>query len=73
MHRNSSKWPLVDGPATYDFTTTLEGPCPPHYVIMEVCWDGLWILSFGLPQFHGHGSRLMCEVALTWAAKLLLE
>ena len=40
-----------------------------------MCWDkGLWTLSFGRSQFHGHGSRLVCEVALislqgagTWA------
>ena len=25
--------------------TTLEGPWP-HYMIWEVCWDGLWTLSF---------------------------
>ena len=30
----------------------------------EVSWDGLWTLSFGLSQFHGHGSWLVCEVAL---------
>ena len=33
-------------------------------MILEVSWDGLWRLSFGLPQFHGHGSWLVCEVAL---------
>ena len=33
-------------------------------MILEVSWDGLWTLSFGLSQFHGHGSWLMCEVAL---------
>ena len=33
-------------------------------MMLEVCWDGLWTLSFGLSQFHGHGSRLVCEVAL---------
>ena len=33
-------------------------------MISEVTWDGLWTLSFGLSQFHGHGSRLVCEVAL---------
>ena len=27
-------------------------------------WDGLWALSFGLSQFHGHSSWLVCEVAL---------
>jgi hypothetical protein len=32
---------------------------------LEVSWDhGLWTLSFGLSQFHGHGSWLVCEVAL---------
>jgi hypothetical protein len=30
----------------------------------EVWWDGLGTLSFGLSQFHGHGSWLACEVAL---------
>jgi hypothetical protein len=24
-------------------------------------WDGLWTLSLGLSQFHGHGSWLVCE------------
>ena len=48
--------------------TTLEGPWP-HYMILEVCWDGLWTLSFGLSQFHGHGSWLVCEVALTYEIK----
>ena len=33
-------------------------------MILEVCWDGLWTLSFGLSQFRGHGSWLVCEVAL---------
>ena len=26
---------------------------------------GLWTLSFGLSQFHGHGSGFVCEVALS--------
>ena len=30
-----------------------------------VCIDGLWTLSFGLSQVPGHGSWLVCEVALT--------
>jgi hypothetical protein len=34
-------------------------------MILEVCWGGLWTLSFGLSQFHGHGSWLVCEVALS--------
>jgi hypothetical protein len=33
-------------------------------MILEVSWDGLWTLSFGLSQSHGHGSWLVCEVAL---------
>jgi hypothetical protein len=32
-------------------------------MILEVCRDGVWTLSFGLSQFHGHGSWLVCEVA----------
>ena len=32
-------------------------------MILEVCWDGLWTLSFELSQIHGHGSWLVCEVA----------
>ena len=43
--------------------TTLEGPWP-HCMIWEVGWDGLWTLSFELPQCLGHGSWLVCEVAL---------
>ena len=43
--------------------TTLEGPWP-HYMILEASRDGLWTLSFGLSQSHGHGSWLVCEVAL---------
>ena len=44
--------------------TTLEDPWP-HYMILEMCWDGgLRTLSSGLSQFHGHGSWLVCEVAL---------
>ena len=35
-----------------------------HYMSLEVCWDSLWIVSFGLLQFHGHGSWVMCEMAL---------
>ena len=33
-------------------------------MILEVSWDGLCTLSFGLSQFHGHGSWLVCEVVL---------
>ena len=44
--------------------TTLEGLWP-HYMILEVCWDDFWTLSFGLSQFHGHAYWLVCEVALS--------
>ena len=37
--------------------TTLEGPWP-YDMNLEVSWDGLWTLSFGLSHFHGHGSWL---------------
>ena len=63
MNRNSMNSHLVEGMATYDFSLHFEGPSP-HYVTLEVPWDGLWTLSFGLSQFHGHGSWLMLEVAL---------
>ena len=43
--------------------TTLEGS-KSHYMILEGSRDGLWTLSFGLSQLHGHGSWLVCEVAL---------
>ena len=50
-------------PGHIQLYTTLEDLCP-HYMILEVCWDDLWTLSFVLSQSHGHGSRLVCEVAL---------
>ena len=31
---------------------------------MKVSWDGLWTPSFELSQFHGHGSWVVCEVAV---------
>ena len=43
--------------------TILEGPWP-HYMILEVPWDGLWTLFLGSHNFHGHGSWLLCEVAM---------
>ena len=52
--------------------TRLEGPWS-HYMIWEVGWDGLWTLSFGLSQCHGHGSWLMCEVALRALAGKVLD
>ena len=42
--------------------TTLEYPWP-HYMILEVSWDGLRTLSFGPSQYHG--SWHICEVALS--------
>jgi hypothetical protein len=51
------------GPGHIWLHTTLEDPWP-HYMSLEVCWDNLWTLSFRLSQFHGHGSWLVCEVAL---------
>jgi hypothetical protein len=44
------------------------GLCP-HDMILEVCWDGLWTLTFGLSRYHGHVSWLMCEVALSQACQ----
>jgi hypothetical protein len=40
-------------------------------MILEVCWDGLWTLSFGLSQFHSHGSWLVCKVALSLASSVI--
>jgi hypothetical protein len=58
------------GPNHIWLHTTLEGPWP-HYMILEVCWDNLWALSFGLPQFHGHSSRLVGVVALNHMQQLV--
>jgi hypothetical protein len=33
-------------------------------MILEVLRDSLWTLPFELLQLHGHGSWLVCEVAL---------
>ena len=51
------------GPSHIWLHITLEGPWP-HYMILEVSWDGFWMLSSGFSQFHGHGSWLVCEVTL---------
>ena len=40
-------------------------------MILKVYWDGLWTLCVGLSQVHGHGSWLVCEVALSITAELL--
>jgi hypothetical protein len=39
-------------------------------MMLEVHWGNLWTLSFGLSQLHGHGSRLVREVALRAALHL---
>ena len=42
-------------------------------MILKVCWDSLWTLSFGLSQVHGHGSWLVCEVALRATSQVRLR
>ena len=54
------------GPSHIWLHTTLEGACP-HYMILEMSCDSIWTLSFGLSQFHGHDSWLVCEAALRCA------
>ena len=49
------------GPNHIWLHTTLEGPWP-HYMILEVCWTAFEHFLLGS---HGHGSWLVCEVALT--------
>ena len=62
--RDSLNYHLGWGPGhILGLHTTLEGPWP-HYMTLEVSCDGLWTLSFGLSHFHGHGSWLVCEMAL---------
>ena len=63
---------LGRGPRHIWLHTTLEGPWL-HYMILEMCWHGLCILSFGLSQFHGHASRLVCEVTLIHSPHLLKQ
>ena len=58
--RLNSIWSRARSHMTSHYT---QGPWP-HYMISEVSWDGLWTLSFGLSQIHGHGSWLVCEVPL---------
>ena len=41
--------------------------------ILEVFWDNLWTLSFGLSQFHGHDSWLVYEVALSITVPYILK
>ena len=63
MNRYQLKIASGWGPGHIWLHTTLEGPWP-HYMLLEVRWDRLWTLSFGLSQFHGHSSWLVCEVTL---------
>ena len=43
------------GPGYIWLHTIHEDPWP-HYTLLKVSCDGLWTLSFGLSQFHGHNS-----------------
>ena len=52
------------GPIYIWLHTSREGPWP-YYMILKVRWDGVWTLSFPLSRLHGHGSWLVCEVALS--------
>ena len=56
-------WIFIEGPVPYDFTLHLRVVDHTTW-FLEVSWDCLWMLTFGLSQFHGHSSWLMCEVAL---------
>jgi hypothetical protein len=61
MHRNSLKQHLVEGPITYDFPLHLRVRDHTTTWCWRCRWDGgLWTLSLGLSQFHGHGSWLVC-------------
>ena len=51
------------GPSHIWLHTTLEGPWP-HSMILESVLGQPLDTAFGLSQFHGHGSWLVCEVAL---------
>jgi hypothetical protein len=63
MKRNLLKEHLVEVMVTYDFTPHLK--VRDHTTWFWRCLGtGLCTLSFGLSQFHSHGSWLVCEVAL---------
>ena len=73
MHEDPLEYKLIEiafgwGPGHLWPHTRLEGPWP-YYMILEVCWDSRGTLCFGLSQCHGHGSRLVCEVALSFLAR----
>jgi hypothetical protein len=40
------------------------GSIPTLHDFDDVFWDIVWTLFHGLSQFHGHGSWLVCEMAL---------
>ena len=70
MCEDRYKHPFIEiafgqGPNHIWLHITFEGLWP-RYMILEVCWDGLWTLLFGLSQLHGHGTWLICEVALSY-------
>ena len=69
MVEDPHEWKFIEisfgwAPGDIWLHTTVEDQWP-HYMILDMPWDGLWTLSFGLPKFHGHNSWLVCEVALT--------
>ena len=42
-------------------TLTVTLNMSPNFGLIEVCWDGLWTLFFGLLQFRGHSIWLICN------------
>ena len=66
MYKNPSDQHLIKGTVTYDFTlSTEESVTTLLHEFGRCVWDGLRdTFSLGLSQFHGHGSRLVCEAAL---------
>ena len=53
---------MVEGPVTYDFTIHLRAH--DHTTWFWMCLGTTFGHFLGLSQFHGHGSWLVCEVAL---------
>ena len=64
VNRNPLKWHLVEGPVTCDFTLQLR--VHDHTMWFWKCWTAFGHSSFRLSQFRGHGSWLVCEVALCY-------
>jgi hypothetical protein len=44
------KYHLVEGVVTYD-SILHSRACDPHYMILEVSWNGLWTLLLGSHNF----------------------